>query len=208
VERCIDWRNILDLLSKEEALAILKSAGAKKAAREAEVGEKGVKAYCTAGWLGLSNEQILATIHKLTASGFDAFKLKVGQNLESDVARIKFMREAIGPNLDLMVDANQFWGVNEAKAHMRHYLPFGLKWVEEPIARDDVLGYKELAEEFKDASFKMACGEQAASPVILSAPYHIIITLPTISHDFSTLTTIISTLTTIISTLTTIVDFH
>lgn len=166
VEKCIDWRNILDVLSKEEALAILKSAGAKKAAREAEVSAKGVKAYCTAGWLGLSNEQILETINKLTANGFDAFKLKVGQNLESDVARIKFMRDAIGPNLDLMVDANQYWGVNEAKAHMKHYLPFGLKWVEEPIARDDVLGYKELAEDFKNASFKMACGEQAASPVI------------------------------------------
>merc|ERR1712060_743386 len=50
--------------------------------------------------------------------------------------------------------------------HMRHYLPYNLKWVEEPIARDDVLGYVELRNEFQGASFKMACGEQAASPVI------------------------------------------
>jgi len=41
-----------------------------------------------------------------------------------------------------------------------------LKWVEEPIARDDVLGYVELSETFADADFGFACGEQAASPVI------------------------------------------
>jgi len=79
---------------------------------------------------------------------------------------MKIIREHIGPDIDLMVDANQFWGVPEAKEHIQHYLPYKLKWVEEPIARDDVLGYVELAETFKDASFQMACGEQGASPVI------------------------------------------
>ena len=91
--------------------------------------------------MGLTNEQILETIQKLQQTGFDAFKLKVGQNLKDDVARIQFMREAIGPDQALMVDANQYWGVNEAKEHIQYYLPYGLKWVEEPIARDDVLGY-------------------------------------------------------------------
>lgn len=166
VEKCIDWRNIQDALSKEEALGILSRAAMNKAAREADMSEIGPKAYCTAGWLGLSNEQIVATITKLREKGFDSFKLKVGQNREEDIARIKFMREAIGPDTNLMVDANQYWGVNEAKTHMRHYLPYNLKWVEEPIARDDVLGYVELRNEFQGASFKMACGEQAASPVI------------------------------------------
>lgn len=166
VEKCIDWRNIQDALTKEEALAILRKAEPNKAKREEEMSEIGPKAYCTAGWLGLSNEQILETIKKLEADGFDSFKLKVGQDLEHDVARMKFMREAIGPDLNLMVDANQYWGVDEAKEHIKHYLPYGLKWVEEPIARDDILGYVELQETFKDASFDMACGEQGASPVI------------------------------------------
>jgi L-fuconate dehydratase len=65
-----------------------------------------------------------------------------------------------------MVDANQFWGVTEAKRHIERYRPFGLKWIEEPIARDDVLGYLELARHFEDADFDFACGEHAASPVI------------------------------------------
>lgn len=166
VDHCIDWRNIKDALTPAEALDILHKAKANKATREQEMSEVGPKAYCTAGWLGLTNDQIIETIKKLQKTGFDTFKLKVGQNLEDDVARIKFTREAIGPDQDLMVDANQYWGVDEAKEHIRHYLPYDLKWVEEPIARDDVLGYVELSETFQDAPFKMACGEQGASPVI------------------------------------------
>lgn len=163
---CIDWRNIKDALTPQEALEILNKAKSNKAQRQQDMAEIGPKAYCTAGWLGLTNNQILETIEKLQKDGFDAFKLKVGQDLEADVERIKFMRQAIGENIDLMVDANQFWGVDEAKQHIQHYRPYNLKWVEEPIARDDILGYVELAETFKDASFKMACGEQGASPVI------------------------------------------
>ncbi len=166
VVKCVDWRNIRDALTPDEALAILKKSAANKETREREMLQRGPKAYCTAGWLGLSNDQILTTIRKLQETGFDAFKLKVGQNLEDDVARIRFTRDAIGPDQDLMVDANQFWGVDEAKEHMSHYLPYDLKWVEEPIARDDVMGYKELSETFREASFGLACGEQAASPVI------------------------------------------
>ena len=163
---CVDWRHLQDALSPDEALAILKGAKANKVAREQEMSELGPKAYCTAGWLGLSDEAILKTVRKLQKTGFDAFKLKVGQDLERDVARLQFLRDALGPDQSLMVDANQYWGVGEAKEHIGHYLPFGLKWVEEPIARDDVLGYVELSETFKGASFKFACGEQAASPVI------------------------------------------
>ncbi len=166
VVECVDWRHLQDVLSPDEALAILKGARANKVAREQEMSELGPKAYCTAGWLGVSDEAILETVRKLQETGFDAFKLKVGQDLGSDVARIKFLRDAIGPDQSLMVDANQYWGVGEAKEHIGHYLPFGLKWVEEPIARDDILGYVELSETFEGASFKFACGEQAASPVI------------------------------------------
>lgn len=163
---CIDWRNISDALTRDEAVEMLTKRRANIFKREAELKARGPKAYCTAGWLGLSDEQILSTIRKLQAQGFDSFKLKVGQDLETDVRRIAFMRDAIGPEAGLMVDANQYWGVDEARRHMERYRPFDLKWVEEPIARDDVLGYVELSKTFSDASFGLACGEQAASPVI------------------------------------------
>jgi len=163
---CIDWRNLKDALTPEEALEILDRASQKKAAREVELREVGLKAYCTAGWLGLSDEAILATVRKLQNQGFDAFKVKVGLDCAADVARIKLMREAIGDEQSLMVDANQYWGVCEAAEHIGNYLPFGLKWVEEPIARDDVLGYLELSKTFSGQSMQFACGEHAASPVI------------------------------------------
>ncbi len=166
VADCIDWRNIRDALSRDEAVALLQSRRSTVKQRESEMNPRGPKAYCTAGWLGLSDEQILATIRKLQMQGFDSFKLKVGQDSDQDVARIRFMRDAIGPDCNLMVDANQYWGLDEAKRHIERYRPYGLKWIEEPIARDDVLGYVELAETFADADFGFACGEQAASPVI------------------------------------------
>jgi L-fuconate dehydratase len=166
VADCIDWRNISDALTRDEAIEILKGRRPNVAKREAEMTPIGPKAYCTAGWLGLSDEEILGTIRKLEQEGFDSFKLKVGRDPTDDVRRIKFMRDAIGDELNLMVDANQFWGVDEAKKHIAEYRPYNLKWVEEPIARDDVLGYLDLSQTFSDTSFRFACGEQAASPVI------------------------------------------
>jgi len=163
---CIDWRNISDALSRDEAVAILRQHRPNVQRREAEMSPLGPKAYCTAGWLGLSDEQILNSIRKLQSQGFDSFKLKVGLDSAADVRRIGFMREAIGPDCNLMVDANQYWGIGDAKRHIAEYLRFNLKWIEEPIARDDVLGYIELAETFRGASFGFACGEHAASPVI------------------------------------------
>ena len=86
VADCIDWRNISDALSREEAVAILQARRANVQRREKEMAERGPKAYCTAGWLGLSNEDILATIRKLQKQGFDSFKLKVGRDSAQDVA--------------------------------------------------------------------------------------------------------------------------
>lgn len=163
---CIDWRNIRDALTRDEAITILRSKQDDLSQREDAMRDRGPKAYCTAGWLGLSDEEILKTIQKLQQQGFDSFKLKVGRDSQQDVSRIRFMRKAIGDHCNLMVDANQYWGLNEAKDHIEKYRPFNLKWIEEPIARDDVLGYVELADTFADASFGFACGEQAASPVI------------------------------------------
>ncbi|MEM6690018.1 MAG: enolase C-terminal domain-like protein [Planctomycetota bacterium] len=166
IANCIDWRNISDALTREEAIRLLESRRSNLPQRESEMSSLGPRAYCTAGWLGLTDEEILATIRKLQDQGFNSFKLKVGKDSQHDVQRISFMREAIGESAHLMVDANQYWGLEEAKQYIEAYRPYGLKWIEEPIARDDVLGYVDLATTFADASFGFACGEHAASPVI------------------------------------------
>jgi L-fuconate dehydratase len=127
VADCIDWRNISDALCRDEAVAILRERRPHVNHRQTEMSTLGPKAYCTAGWLGLTDEQILSSIHKLQGQGFDSFKLKVGLDSAVDVQRIRFLRAAIGPDCNLMVDANQFWGIAEAKQHITQYLAFNLK---------------------------------------------------------------------------------
>ena len=163
---CIDWRHLEDALSRQEALAILEKSQSKKSAFEERLKETGVKAYSTAGWLGLTDRKILEKINELKANGFDAFKLKVGQDIKFDKARIQFIREAIGPDVKLMLDANQFWGVDEAIAYMKKLADFEITWIEEPTARDDVMGFKKISEALNPLGLKLAAGEQIQSPVI------------------------------------------
>ena len=163
---CIDWRHLEDALSKQEALAILEKSQSKKSAFEERLKETGVKAYSTAGWLGLTDRKILEKINELKANGFDAFKLKVGQDIKFDKARIQFIREAIGPDVKLMLDANQFWGVDEAITYMKELADFEITWIEEPTARDDVMGFKKISEALNPLGLKLAAGEQIQSPVI------------------------------------------
>ncbi len=163
---CIDWRHLEDSLTQQEALDILSKGERQKTELEAKLRKKGLKAYCTAGWLGLSNEQILEKINELQSNGFDAFKLKVGQDLEFDKSRIQFIRNAIGTNSKLMLDANQFWGVDEAINYMKALADFNITWIEEPTARDDFLGFQKISEALNPLGLKVAAGEQIQSPVI------------------------------------------
>ena len=163
---CIDWRHLEDALSRQEALAILEKSQSKKSAFEERLKETGVKAYSTAGWLGLTDRKILEKINELKANGFDAFKLKVGQDIKFDKARIQFIREAIGPDVKLMLDANQFWGVDEAITYMKELADFEITWIEEPTARDDVMGFKKISEALNPLGLKLAAGEQIQSPVL------------------------------------------
>ena len=163
---CIDWRHLEDGISKQEALEILKQHHSQKSTSEERLKETGVKAYSTAGWLGLTDDQILDKINEMKEDGFDAFKLKVGQDLDFDKTRIQFIRNAIGLEAKLMVDANQFWGVDEAITYMTELADFDITWIEEPTARDDVMGFKRISEALNPLGLKVAAGEQIQSPVI------------------------------------------
>ena len=69
-----------------------------------------------------------------------SFKMKVGLDVQKDKERLAFIRNAIGEDSLLMLDANQIWGVEEAISHMLQLVEFKPYWIEEPTARDDVLG--------------------------------------------------------------------
>ncbi len=163
---CIDWRYLRDALSPDEAVELLSANTDSLYEREQILRQKGPKAYSTAGWLGLTDAQIVETVNQVKAVGFDSFKMKVGQDLEFDKKRLAFIRDVIGDDARLMLDANQFWGVDEAIAYMEELFRFKPTWIEEPTARDDVLGFVKIARALAPHGIGVAAGEQVPSPVI------------------------------------------
>ena len=162
---CIDFRYITDALTPEDALQILRKNSPTRAAREAEMRQQGYPAYTTsAGWLGYSDEKLRNLCREGVADGWTHFKIKVGTNLADDIRRCTIMREEIGPQRKLMMDANQVWGVNEAIENMKQLAKFDPWWIEEPTSPDDVLGHATIARAI--APIGVATGEQCQNRVI------------------------------------------
>ena len=162
----IDWRYLRDALTPDEALEILRSRRDGIPKREEPLLRQGPKAYCTAGWLGLTDEQIGETIDRMKATGFDCFKMKVGENRQNDIERLEFIRGVIGSDARLMLDANQVWSVDETIDYMQDLVQFQPTWIEEPTARDEVLGLLKISEALAPHGVGVATGEQVPSPVI------------------------------------------
>ena len=161
----IDFRYIEDVLPHEEALELLRSMRAGKAARLAEITEWGYPAYTTsAGWLGYTDEKIVMLVREAVEAGFTHVKMKVGQDVASDARRAALIRDSLGPAGVLMMDANQYWGVDEAIAAMRVLGQYDPWWIEEPTSPDDVLGHARIRREV--APIRVATGEHVQNRVI------------------------------------------
>jgi L-fuconate dehydratase len=163
--RCVPFRYITDALTRDEALAIVRGNEPTKAEREAWLAQHGYPAYTTsAGWLGYSDDQLRALSREGLADGWSHFKVKVGRDLHDDVRRVRIIREEIGPERKLMVDANQVWDVDQAIAWMRELAPFEPWWIEEPTSPDDVLGHAAVARAL--APIRVATGEHCHNRVM------------------------------------------
>jgi L-fuconate dehydratase len=140
--RCLDFRFVSDALTPEEALAILRRNYGGRAARGAEMRQHGYPAYTTsAGWLGYSEEKMRRLAREAVEEGWTCFKQKVGGDLEDDIRRARILREEIGGERRLMMDANQVWEVDQAIDCMRRLAQFDPWWIEEPTSPDDILGH-------------------------------------------------------------------
>ena len=161
----IDFMWISDALTPEEAVAILKKNEAGKAAREAEMRRDGFPAYTTStGWLGYSDEKVRRLCKEAVAEGWTHFKMKVGMDLEGNMRRAALMREEIGKDRQLSMDANQCWDVPEAIRQMKALAVFDPYWIEEPTSPDDVLGHAAIAKAI--APIRVATGEACQNRVI------------------------------------------
>src|SRR4051812_8540544 len=145
VVSAVDFRHISDALSPADALALLRTVEPGKAEREAFLLAEGSPAYITsAGWLGYDDDRIRAGCQAALADGWSALKMKVGRDRADDFRRALLVREQIGPDRLLMVDANQVWDVDEAIAWTRSLAPADPYWIEEPTSPDDILGHARI----------------------------------------------------------------
>lgn len=165
--RCIDFRYVTDALTPDEAIAMLADISATKPAREAEMLRDGYPAYTTsAGWLGYSDEKIRQLCREAIGQGFNHIKLKVGRDVREDIRRCGIIREEIGPDRKLMVDANQVWDVGQAIEWVRQLAAYRPWWIEEPTSPDDVLGHAAIARALNPLGIGVATGEHCQNRII------------------------------------------
>jgi L-alanine-DL-glutamate epimerase-like enolase superfamily enzyme len=137
-----DLRYLTDVLTPEQAVALLaaKEPGRKERIQELET--TGYPCYTTsAGWLGYSDAKLRRLCEEAVASGYKHVKLKVGAELADDIRRCGIAREVLGPEGHLMIDANQVWDVPEAIEWIKALAEFDPMWIEEPTSPDDILGH-------------------------------------------------------------------
>ena len=102
-------------------------------------------------------EKLLAQTQANLDKGFHAIKMKVGRDkLNEDLARVAAMRDFLGPDFPLMVDANMRWRVDQAIRAARAMAEYRLVWLEEPTIPDDPLGYGRIA---REGGLPIAAGE-------------------------------------------------
>lgn len=81
---------------------------------------------------------------KITAGGFKAIKMKIGLGPRQDVKLVEAVRKAVGPEIQLMVDANHCYTAREAIPLGRELERLDVFWFEEPVAPEDYQGYRDL----------------------------------------------------------------
>ncbi len=162
---CIDFRYLTNALTPDEALDLLERATEGKDARRSELLERGYPAYTTsAGWLGYDDETIKRLARDAYERGWRHFKLKVGRNLEDDIRRATLLREAVGPDCILMMDANQIWEASEAIEWMRELARFDPWFIEEPTSPDDMIAHRQIRDAISPV--KIATGEMCQNRIL------------------------------------------
>jgi L-alanine-DL-glutamate epimerase-like enolase superfamily enzyme len=114
------------------------------------------------GWLNFSVEELVEGALEAKAEGFLGCKPKVGKpDAAEDVSRLEAVRDAVGADFNIMVDANQVFTVSEAIRRARLFEPLDLAWFEEPMPAEDLRGHMRLS---ASTSLPVAIGESLYHP--------------------------------------------
>jgi L-fuconate dehydratase len=161
----VDFTYLTDALSPAEATALLRKVEPGRVEREARLRRDGYPAYTTTpGWLGYDDDKLARLSSEAVRDGYGLIKLKVGAVLADDVRRLEVARTAVGPDIDIAIDANQRWEVPDAITWLEKLADFRPYWIEEPTSTDDVLGHARVREAV--APMRVATGEHVHNRVM------------------------------------------
>ena len=104
--------------------------------------------YGSGVWRGLGGDGMVEKAKRLTRAGFKAVKMQVGHAWTDaeDVENVRRVREAVGPDVDVMVDVNMAWTADKAILMGRRLQEYDVYWLEEPVVPDDFAGYFRVAD--------------------------------------------------------------
>jgi L-fuconate dehydratase len=165
VVRLLDFSYLEEILTPHDALSIIKQESPNRAKRTSILRE-GYPGYDTSvGWFQYDDARVKDEALRAFERGFRAFKLKVGSTEgKRDMKRAFLLRDALGPEVRIMLDANQQWTLPQALEMCRSLRPMSPYWIEEPTHPDDVSAHKTLAEAISPVP--LALGEHVPNRVV------------------------------------------
>jgi L-alanine-DL-glutamate epimerase-like enolase superfamily enzyme len=104
--------------------------------------------YGSGCFRGSRGDGMIAKAKNFIAQGFKAIKMQVAHvgDLRTDLDNVRRMREAVGPDIDIMIDVNMGWTADVAILMGRKFEEYDIYWLEEPVPADDFSGYMRIAE--------------------------------------------------------------
>jgi L-alanine-DL-glutamate epimerase-like enolase superfamily enzyme len=114
--------------------------------------------YGSGGFTSYSDAQLQKQLGGWASQGISRVKMKIGTHPEQDLHRVRVAREAIGPGVELFVDANGAYSRKQALAFAEAFTEFGVRWFEEPVSSDDLAGLH-LLRDRAPAGMEIAAGE-------------------------------------------------
>lgn len=115
--------------------------------------------YASGGWMTYSKPELAEEGRAFAEAGFAGYKIKIGHaDPRTDLERIEHLASAVGGEIDVMVDVNQSWRVDQAIAIGRELEALGVAWFEEPVAADDLEGNARVCDAL---DITVASGESA-----------------------------------------------
>ena len=116
-----------------------------------------VPTYISTGFRGQGPTEMAAAMERAVSGGVRAIKMQIGGALiASDVERVRVAREAVGPDVKLMLDASGLYRHHDAIRIAKRLEEYDIYWLEEPVGVDDLPGYQLVA---RATSIPIATGE-------------------------------------------------